>query len=158
MLTQLQKLSVSVDGRYASDDELRLLDSLQSSFDLRLRAYQKLQASEPEIIKETEARVQSLDPQLLMRGVEDFRGKWRADTVRVLRFSAAAMLLDDVERLKDRLLFWFQTLMRAFRTQKSCEMTYQILQEVVKTHLTPEEAALFLPLLELDRTLLGEGN
>ncbi len=158
MLTQLQALSIQVDGRYATDAELNLLASLQESFGIRLSAYQKIQAHEVAIIKETEERVRAVDPQLLMRGIEDFRSKWRADTVRVLRYSAMALLLDDVERLQERLLLWFQTLMRAFRTQKSCAITYQSLQEVVKKYLTAEEAALFLPILELDRTLLGEVN
>ncbi|MEN9204983.1 MAG: hypothetical protein Q6K99_04270 [Thermostichales cyanobacterium BF4_bins_65] len=158
MLTQLHRLSCEVDGRYATDEELQVLLPLQKSFAIRLSAYQKIQANEPAIIKETEDRVRAVDPQLLMRGIEDFRTKWRADTVRVLRYSAMALLLDDVDRLKERLLLWFQTLMRAFRTQRSCATTYQALQETVKKYLNAEEAALFLPILELDRTFLGEVN
>ncbi len=155
MLTQLQRLSIEVDGRYATDAELQFMDPLQASWELRLSAYRKLQAAEPTIIQEVEAKLKAMDPQLLMRGVEDFSTKWKADTVRTLRIVAMAMLIDDEDRLKDRFLYWFQTLMRAFKTQRSCDTTYQLLQDAIKRHLTPAEAKLILPFLELTRTMLS---
>jgi hypothetical protein len=57
--------------------------------------------------------------------------------------------------LRERLLFWFQTIMRAFGAQRSCNVTYTIMQEVVKQHLTAEQASLFLPILEVNRRILG---
>ncbi|MDX2270375.1 MAG: phycobilisome protein [Cyanobacteriota bacterium] len=155
MLTQLRSLSFAVDGRYASDGELEFMNRYLQSFDLRLSTYQKLQAAEVEIINEVESTLKSLDPHLLMRGTEDFQTKWRSDTVRVFRLSLLTMLLDDPDRYQERFLLWFQTLMRAFKTQRSCEVTYRVLLETVKKHLTGEEASLICPILELNRTMLG---
>ncbi len=45
--------------------------------------------------------------------------------------------------------------MRAFRAQRSCDATYQLLQEAVRRHLSPEEAELICPILELNRVMLG---
>jgi len=155
MLTQLRQLSLAADGRYLRDEEMQFMESYLASFELRLGAYRKIQAAEAQIVGEVEAKLRALDPYLLMRGVEDFRNKWRADTVRVLCLSALAMLLDDEQRYKERFLYWFQTLMRAFRTQRSCEATYRFLQEVIAKYLTPAEFALIQPILETNRTLLG---
>ncbi len=155
MLTQLRELSIAADGRYLRDEEMQFMDTYLASFDLRLSAYRKIQDAEAQIIRDVEMKMRALDPYLLMRGVEDFSNKWKADTIRVLRLSALAMLLDDEQRYKDRFLYWFQTLMRAFRTQRSCEATYRFLQEVVANHLTREEVNLIKPILETNRTLLG---
>lgn len=132
MLTQLTALANAVDGRYATDAELQFMSDYLATFDLRLSTYQKIQALEAEIVQEAETRIRATDPQLLMRGIEDFNTKWKADTVRVLRYSAVALLIDDPERLKERLLWWFQTVMRAFRTQRSCDVTYKTIQDVIK--------------------------
>jgi len=155
MLSQLQTLSTACDGRYASDAELQFMEDYLHSFDRRLQAYLSLQTVEPLLIQEVETQLKSKDPHLLMRGIEDFAGKWRADTIRVLRISALAMLIDDPERHKERLLYWFQTLMRAFKTQRSCDATYRLLQESVRRHLSPQEADLICPILELNRVMLG---
>lgn len=158
MLTQLRQLSLRADGRYATDAEMAFMDGYVASFEQRLAVYRKLQAVESQVIADVERQMKALDPQLLMRGIEDFSGKWKADTVRVLRLTAMAMLMDDVERYKERFLFWFQTLMRAFKTQKSCEATYRLLQESLKKHLTGTEAALVCPILEINREMLGLGG
>ncbi|MEN9221230.1 MAG: hypothetical protein Q6M04_02210 [Thermostichus sp. BF3_bins_97] len=155
MLTQLRELSIAADGRYLRDEEMQFMETYLASFELRLSAYRKLQDAEAQIIRDVEMKLRALDPYLLMRGVEDFSNKWKADTVRVLRLSALAMLLDDEQRYKDRFLYWFQTLMRAFRTQRSCEATYRFLQEVVANYLTREEVRLLKPILETNRTFLG---
>lgn len=155
MLSQLQALSTDCDGRYASDAELQFMEDYLHSFDQRLQAYLALQAAESVLIREVESQLKAKDPYLLMRGVENFANKWRADTIRVLRISALAMLIDDPERHKERLLYWFQTLMRAFKTQRSCDATYRLLQESVRRHLSPQEADLICPILELNRVMLG---
>jgi hypothetical protein len=48
-----------------------------------------------------------------------------------------------------------QTIMKAFGAQRSCEVTYQLMQEVVQEHLSPTEAKLFCPFLELTRVMLS---
>jgi hypothetical protein len=151
MLSQLARLSVAADGRYASATELQFLRDYFKSFNLRLSAYQKIQAAEKEIIRQVQAKVQSIDPNLLNNGSEDATSKWRLDTVRVLRHTAAAMLINDPERLQNRFILWFKTVLRALDVERSAEITHQVMLEVVRQHLTPEEAALFSPLWALNR-------
>ncbi|MFB8798211.1 MAG: phycobilisome protein [Microcoleus sp.] len=156
MLSQLARLSMEADGRYASAVELQFLKDYFQSLNHRMSAYKKIQASEKEILSQVEAQMQSLDPSLFRRGSQDVTAKFRGDTVQVLRHSTAALLMNDTERLRDRLLLWLQTILGAVQVKHISAVTYDVMQKVIKQYLTAEEASLFLPILEMDRTLLGK--
>lgn len=156
MLSQLEKLSLNTDGRYASDEELQFVSDYIQLFGLRLQTYQTLQLVEAAIVQQVETKMRLLDPNLFRSGNEDVSAKWKRDTLRVLRYSAVAMLMNDPETLRRRFLLWFQTIMKAFGAQKSCNATYEVMQEVVKQHLTPVQASLFCPILEINRQVLGQ--
>ena len=156
MLSQLARLSTEADGRYATAEELQFLKDYFQSLNHRMSAYKKLQASEKEIIRQVEAQMQSLDPSLFRRGSQDVTAKWRVDAVRVLRHSAAALLINDTERLRDRLLLWFQTILGAFQARNSSAVTYDVMKKVLKQYLTAEEVNLFFPILDINRTVLGK--
>ncbi|GAP95499.1 phycobilisome protein [Leptolyngbya sp. NIES-2104] len=155
MLSQIQRLTQETEGRYATDEELRFLADYARSYELRVQTYQKLQTCEMMIIQQVQAKMRAIDPTLFRQGNEDLTNKWKRDTLRVLRYSAAAMLIDDPELLRERFLFWFQTIMRAFNAQKSCGVTYTVMQDVIKQMLTTSEANLILPILEVNRRMLG---
>lgn len=156
MLSQLMKISRQADGRYASDEELQFMVDYIRSYNLRVQTYQTLQASETAIVQEVHSKLQALDPTLLRSSTGDISTKWKLDTVRVLRYSALALLLNDPDTLRERLLFWMQTIMKAFGAQKSCNATYTVMQEVIRQHLTPEQANVFCPILEVNRRMLGD--
>ncbi|HLO47159.1 MAG TPA: phycobilisome protein [Kamptonema sp.] len=156
MLSQLASLSVETDGRYAIQSELQFLKDYFLSLNLRLSAYQKIQAAEKQIMRDVETKILSTNPKLLRFGSQDVTPKWRLDTMRVLRYSAATLLIDDRDRLRDRLLLWFQTILESFQAKKSSELTFQIMQDVIKRYLTAEEASLFVPILEMNRTILSK--
>ena len=156
MLSQFSRLSLETEGRYATDGELQFFSDYTQSFSLRMQTYQKLKTAEAQIIQEVQAKMQALDPTLFQGSKEDVTKKWKCDTIRVMRYSAMAMLLNDPDLLRERLLFWMETVMRAFGAQRSCDVTYSVMQEVVKAHLTPLEASLLCPILELNRRSLGK--
>ena len=156
MLSQLARLSTETDGRYATAEELQFLKDYFHSLNHRISAYKKIQASETEIMRQVEAQMQSLDPNLFRRGTQDVTQKCRGDIVQVLRHSAAAMLIDDTERLRDRLLLWLQTILGAVQVRNTATVTYDIMKKVLKQYLTVEERNLFFPILDNNRTLLGK--
>lgn len=156
MLNQLEKLKLELDGRYASDSELQFMTDYLASYSLRASAYRKIQEAERDIISQVYAKMQAIDPTCFTVGKEDVTGKCERDTLFVLRWSALALLLNDTQVLQERVLFWLQTILRSFHDhQRRCNLTYQIMQEVVRQYLTPEEAQLFCPILELNRNFLG---
>jgi hypothetical protein len=107
-------------------------------------------------MRQVEAQMQSLDPNLFRRGTQDVTQKCRGDIVQVLRHSAAAMLIDDNERLRDRLLLWLQTILGAVQVRNTATVTYDVMKKVLKQYLTVEERNLFFPILDNNRTLLGK--
>jgi len=155
MLSQLQKLSCETDGRYATDEELEFLSEFGRSYYLRVETYQRLQTMEAIIVQQVLTKMQLLESSLFQGNNADLIAKWRRDTIRVLRYSAIAMLLNDPDSLRDRLLFWFRTIMKAFGAERSCNVTYAVMQDVVKQHLTASQASLFCPILEMNRQILG---
>lgn len=156
MLSQLARLSMEADGRYASAEELQFLKDYFQSLNHRMSAYKKIQASETEIMRQVEAQMLSLDPSLFRRGANDVTEKCRGDIVRVLRHSAAALLINDTERLRDRLLLWLQTILGAVQVRNTATVTYDVMKKVLKQYLTVEERNLFFPILDINRTLLGK--
>ncbi len=158
VLTQVERLVKEIDGRYATDAELAFMASYARSFRQRVQTYLTLQKLESVIVQEVLQRLQKRDPSLLRQGDKDLTAKWQLDTVRVLRYSATAMLLNDGDWLRDQLLFWFQTIMRAFKAERSCQVTYEVMQAVAQEQLTPAQAQLFCPILELNRSLLGAND
>ena len=155
MLSQLQKLSCETDGRYATDEELEFVSEFGRSFYLRVQTYQRLQAMEAVIVQQVLTKIQFLEPSLFHSNNADLTAKWKRDTIRVLRYSAIAMLLNDPNSLRDRLLFWFRTIMKAFGAERSCNVTYAVMQTVIKENLTAPQASLFCPILEMNRQVLG---
>ncbi|MDB9517938.1 phycobilisome protein [Roseofilum reptotaenium CS-1145] len=158
MLTQTQNLYRESDGRYATDEELQFFQDYIQSFPLRLTTYNKIRTSEALIVQQVQSQIRARAPHLLQRGNKDLSAKWKQDTLRILRHSALALLIDDRDRLRDRLLLWFQTIMRAFDAQDSCKVTYSIMQNVVESLLTREEAALLRPILEYNRQILSQAS
>ncbi|MDX1976633.1 MAG: phycobilisome protein [Pseudanabaenaceae cyanobacterium bins.68] len=155
MLFNLERLSVTGDGRFASDQELKFLQGYSRSFSQRKAVYLKLQAAEKKILEQVYAKMRSLNPKLFMNGNLDMSEKWKRDTLLVIRHSAMAMLLDDPEYLKQEFLLWFQTLMQAFGTEENCRITYSVMQDVVKHMFNEPEAQLINPILALNEEILG---
>ncbi|PSN20610.1 phycobilisome protein [filamentous cyanobacterium CCP5] len=158
MLNKLDTLTLSTDGRYATDVELQFFYTYLPTLYLRIRIYQKIQAAEKEIIQQVLKTLTATAPTLLWQNDVDLTAKWQRDTVRVLRYAALAVLTDDLELFQERLLLWFSTIMEAFGVRRNCKATYSIMQAVIKRHLTPQEAALFLPVWQLCYEALGASS
>jgi hypothetical protein len=155
MLSKLKQLGTDADGRYASDDELKFMDTYINSFEVRANAYRQIKAAEKEIVESVLTKLQKSQPRLLATRGEDIQNKWKQDTFRVLRHSAMTVLLDDPELLRQQFLYWFQTIMQAFGAQEACNVTYLIMQDVVRSTLPKDVADLLCPILEMNRELLG---
>lgn len=156
MFIKLENLSVAADARYASDEELAFIEGYVNSYDRRQQIYLKLKSLEQKIVEQVSTKLRSQDPKLLQYGTEDVSEKWKRDTLRVMRYVALTVLIDDSKNLEDQFLTWFQTIMQAFGAERSCDATYNMMQQTIKQLLDPAEAALVSPVLELNRSLLGK--
>ncbi|MGK7872233.1 MAG: allophycocyanin [Xenococcaceae cyanobacterium] len=155
MLKQLARLSVEADGRYATASELQFLKDYLQSVDQRISAYEKIRDAEEKIIDQVEAKMRSIDPNLFLRDSQDITSVCKRDRKHTLRCSAAAMLINDLDRLRDGFLLWQRTIVQAFDIERPTEVTYQVMPEIIKQYLTAEEAELVMSVLQLDLTLLS---
>ena len=155
MLRQLSQLSIDTDGRYASATELQFLKDYLKSADQRITAYEKIRDAADQIIDQVEAAACEIEPNVFHQGPRDLTAMFRRDRKHNLRFSSASMLFNDLERLRDSLLIWKRTIISAVKQEHASQIVCQVLSGIVKQHLTPEEAALMMPSLQLDKTFLG---
>jgi hypothetical protein len=156
MLKQLSSLSNEADGRYASEAELKFIQDYLSSFETRVNAYEKLRANEERIVNQVGAKAMAGNPKIYFFGNVDQTAICRRDRSSVLRISAAAMLMDELEHLRNGFLCWYRTIVHAFNYQGSAKITYGLLNEAVTQTLTPEELTYMRPALELNKSILTE--
>ncbi|EAZ90518.1 globin family protein [Crocosphaera chwakensis] len=156
MLTQFSKLSLDTDRRYATDSELKFIEDYLESVDMRIQTYEKIMASEEAILQEVDAKMHELNENNCLYKMDE-HGKeiCRRDRKQAIKYSSAAMLVNDLDRLRDGLLIWLQTIVRAVGYERFVRNHYPIIQEVIKQYLTAEEAKFILPALQLDCTILG---
>jgi hypothetical protein len=157
MLSQMQRLCMEVDGRYASDDELRFLPDYLRTYELRLQTYLQLQKLEATIFQEAYNAVLAKDPQAFRNGDQDLTSRCKRDTLHTLHYAATAMLMDDADIFQERYLIWFQSMMRAVSQQRAATLMYTALQDVIKAKLPAPQASLVLPLLAQAQQLMSEG-
>ncbi|PSB00733.1 phycobilisome protein [Merismopedia glauca] len=155
MLTQLKRLSIEADGRYASPQELQFCDEYFQSLPLRLSAYQKLKESADEIIALTELKMRAIDPKIFINSTGDFTPTWKKDIEQLVRYAAAALLFNDSDRLNEGLLIWHSTIAKSYKFDRTCKRTFQVMPEVMREYLSPEEFDLLSPLLSLNGVVLG---
>jgi Phycobilisome protein len=154
MLKQLNNLSVESDGRYASDSELKFLKDYLKTLELRVSAYEKIRNAEDQIVSQWAAKVLASNPNLYFKGNQDFTAICKRDRHSVLRISSAAMLMDDLENLRNGFLHWYRTIVHAFDYTQSASITYPQLAEILKQYLTPEEMGVIRPALDLSRSII----
>lgn len=155
MLTQLSRLSIKAEGRYAQASELQFLKKYLQSIPLRISAYEKIREVEKELIDKVVAKIEATEPQLFRSDREDYTEICRRDMTQVLKCAAAALLFNDGDRLQEGLLLWDKTIVKAIQREQTCNKAYGIMQEVIKDYLTSEEVALFSSLLVLSQITLG---
>ncbi|WP_069792066.1 hypothetical protein A5482_002835 [Cyanobacterium sp. IPPAS B-1200] len=149
MLKQFADLTLEADGRYAQDYELRFLDNYFETKDLRMSAYMKIRDGADEIMEAVKVGKQKRNPEF-----KDYYVTCKRDMVDLLRYSAAALLFDDMERLRTNMLLWFQTISKAYKFEDDNVDTYDLLLKVISEFLTPEEAKLAIPVFELNCAVL----
>lgn len=156
MLKQLSRLTVEADGRYADDQELQFLEDYLQSVEQRITAYEKIRNAEEKILHRVEAEKRMLKENLFQMNSQDITQVCRRDMTMMLRCSAAAMLVDDLDCMREGLTLWYQTIVQAFSYQEYAKINYQIIQKVLKMYLDPEEAELIMPVLQLNHSLLSQ--
>jgi hypothetical protein len=155
MLTQLNRLSLKTDGRYAKSSELQFLKNYLQSVELRVAIYEKIRQVEAEILSKAEAKIKAIDPKLFRNATGDYTDIWKRDAIQLIRYIAGAVILNEQDHLREGLLLWHKTLAKSFQFEKTCNKAFAVMQEIFKEYFTDEEMKLISPFLTLNQITLG---
>ena len=156
MLNQLEQLSVTAEGRYATAQELQPLKNYFPTVSVRLSAYQKIQEGEAEIIEQLRVKMLEKQPHIFNMSSKDVTSLYERDTKIVLRIASAAMLIDDLDRVRENILLWQRTITKAFQVKHIAALAHSTMPEVIEQFLTPEEFTLIKPILMLNQAVLAD--
>jgi hypothetical protein len=148
MLSQMQRLTATAEGRYATDEELRFLPEYLRSYELRMQTYQQLQKSEAAILKHTFTIAIQQAPDRFPVDQPERLKHCQQDVRQSLRYCAAAVLVNDLDVFRERYLLWLQTMMRALDKQSDNAIIYSAMQDAVRQILPAPQAAIVLPLIQ----------
>jgi hypothetical protein len=155
MLKKFGRLGLETDARFASDSELQFIQDYLEQADQKITAYEKVRNQEQAIIDSWQELKRQCPQDLFTQNGRDISEICHRDATNILRFSAAAMLLDDLDRLRDGFLIWYQTIAKSYQYKSYAQINYRLVQTVIRQFLTPEEAMMIIPIFQLEQTILG---
>jgi hypothetical protein len=143
MIPKIQELINQAQDRYLASDELGLMESYVSSLPDRLKLYKLIRDREIDILQSVADQVQSEIPSIT---VEDLEVGIK-NLILVLRYSSMAMLLNDENFLKERLLNWLEGIMAMRDMHRLNDTLYKLLNQVLRQQFSPNQLALLQPLI-----------
>lgn len=152
MLTLLENILDRADGSYVSAQDLRTIEQSLSSWHDRRDAYTAIQINEGEIIRRAIELMQDSDrfaaKPINQLGID----RCQRDMVLGLRSCALAMLLEDKEMLKDRVLYWQQNIFQAMNLNYQ---GYKFIWQAARSVLSEKQAEQLKPYLRQAHELIS---
>ncbi|MEN9202848.1 MAG: hypothetical protein Q6K80_01235 [Thermostichus sp. DG_1_6_bins_120] len=143
MASALEQMLIEAEARYLKPDELRQLKSYVLGWPKRKHVYQVLRERESQIVSRTLNTLKQEMPSLSGQVLE----LCQRHLLLLLRHSAMAMLLQDEELLKERLIEWVEEEVQLYGLQSVYEIAYRIFQQELREHLAPGELEFIRPLI-----------
>ncbi len=143
MMPKIQELINQAQDRYLASDELGLMENYISSLPDRLKLYKLIRDREIDILQAVADQVPTELPNVtdeeLESGVKNL--------ILVLRYSSMAMLLNDENFLKQRLLNWLEGIMSMRDMRRLNETLYKLLNQELKKQFSSAQLTLIQPLI-----------
>ena len=143
MIPKVQELINQAQDRYLALDELRLIESYVSSLPDRLNLYKLIRDREIDILQSVADQVPTELPNVTLEDLE----LGIKNLVLVLRYSSMAMLLNDENFLKERLLNWLAGIMSMRDLRRLNDTLYKLLNQALKQQFSRSQLALIQPLI-----------
>ncbi|HBC40424.1 MAG TPA: hypothetical protein DCZ88_00585 [Pseudanabaena sp.] len=143
MIPKIQELIDQAQDRYLASDELGLIESYVISLPDRLNLYKLIRDREIDILQSVADQVPMELPNVTLEDLE----LGIKNLVLVLRYSSMAMLLNDENFLKERLLNWLEGIMSMRDLRWLNDTLYKLLNQILKQQFSPSQLALIQPLI-----------
>ncbi len=144
MDTALQELIYAADDHYLSDADLDRFHSTVQSLAERVETYEYIRDREVAILQPAadylSEEFPTVDSKLLERAVLHW--------LSILRYSAMAMLFNNIEYLNHRILEWMPDLVEVYQLRDIEIAFFRLLQVQLKSDLSAEQVKLLKPYLE----------
>ena len=154
MLDRLNLLFHAAEESYLQDSDLQVFETSIVNLKERLDLYEKLRDMEEKLIQRLALNLEESYPNEPPSRLQLALKQW----VLVMRYCAMAMLLDDPEFLKYRLLEWLSEVIVAHNLQDLENGLERLLQRRLKKFLTGDERELICPYIALAKDTLLEGS
>jgi hypothetical protein len=129
----IETLLRSAEGRYVSAEESRQILSIIATYERRLAICSSLQDKEATITQQT--------TELMLQKYPAFREKTQRDLALTLRYIGHAILRNDEEFLREKLLYWMQGIFVSKNFGETVRGTYEIMKRIVDKELPPQHAS-----------------
>lgn len=143
MVSPLEQMLIESEARYLKPEELEHLKAYVLGWPKRQHVYRVLRERESQVVSQTLNALQKEMPDLSPQVLD----LCRRHLLLLLRHSAMAMLLQDENLLKERLLEWIEEEVRLYGLQRVYEVAYRIFQQELRDHLAPGELEFIRPLI-----------
>ncbi|MGQ9837702.1 MAG: phycobilisome protein [Cyanobacteriota bacterium] len=144
----------NTEGRYLCPDELRSLRDYVEGIPKRVRIYQVLQSKENELLDQVIEKFRPTLPNLTRRHGALAWERCRRDLSMVWRYCCMAMLLNDEDYLRDKLLYWMETILKSFKMRDECKPAYKLMIDSLTSIFGSQESEMIRPYLILAKTML----
>jgi hypothetical protein len=152
MITLLENVLKRADGAYVNAQDFQLLDRVLSSWQVRKQVYNSVEQKETEIINHAVSAMRNGD-RFVSKPMDNLGvDRCQRDMTLGLRCCALAMLLQDEELLKDRVLYWQQNIFLAMQLNYQ---GYKFLGQAIKAQLPSKQAELITPYLKMADEMMG---
>ncbi len=143
MIPKIQELINQAQDRYLATDELGLMESYVSSLPDRLKLYKLIRDREIDIVQSVADQVSADLPNVTDEELE----VGIKNLILVLRYCSMAMLLNDENFLKERLLNWLEGIMSMRDMRRLNETLYKLLNQGLRQQFSASQLALLQPLI-----------
>lgn len=133
------------DKDYLDSAEIDSLERYARTFPTRLAAYTTLRDRADEIVKGTLKLFSQSHPAVAQKHMQ----RCLFDLSHVLRYVASAVLQDDEQLLRDQMVNWLETVIRAYHASAECSVAYHHMQTYLKSILPGEQAAMVIPMVRM---------
>jgi Phycobilisome protein len=136
---ELEVMMRNAEGRYPTSEERRRALEIAKTFDVRFATCVSLEEKETDIVRQTSEQMLRKFPSFGERYLA--KDKIERDLVITLRYIGHSILRNDPEFLREKLLYWMQSIFISKGFGDTVKGTYEILKQVIATELPSRDAA-----------------
>ena len=139
MSRTIHEIMKKAEGRYLTSEESKKVMDAGREYERLLAISRLVEQHESEIVRQTVERVFQKFPKFHADRPQSHEKAVR-DISLVLRYALLAMVNSDPEMLREKLLYWLRTILKAMEFGDVTKYTYETLQESVTKALPQPDA------------------